>query len=247
MAKSNETGHVKNVANFKTLVNYIESLGATYQPTKVTEQLPALKQLLAEAEANSTELTAIKPVYSKAVDDQITAFAPISKLSTRIGNAYAYVAESEEHTQTVKSLLSAIRGGGGKTATGEKAADAVADGAEPETRSTSQLSYDNRQQNFEELVQTIIANTNYNPAEEELKTAYLKTVSADLKSKTEAVDKAYTPILKARSKRDKTLYNKPNNLYDTVEAIKKYLKSVYGTSSAELKFVNGLTFRKPTK
>jgi hypothetical protein len=239
---ANETGHVKNVANLKTLITYLESLGAEYNPSEPAVQLPALQQLYTEANGSIASLTNVMPAYSTAVDEQEAAFEGLPKLSTKVSNAYKAVA-GEEAAQTVESLKKAINGTKGKSPSGDEAAKLAIDGKEPETRSTSQLSYDNQQQNFEQMVQVVAAHPKYKPNEAELKVASLSTYSALLKTKTQAVDSAYTPVLKARNGRDKVLYLENNGVIDVVKSIKTYLKSVYGPSSPQIKYVNGLQFR----
>ena len=239
---ANETGHVKNVANLKTLVTYLESLGAEYNPSEPAIQLPALQQMHADSSNSITTLTSAMPAYSTAVDVQQEAFDGLPKLSTRVSNAYAAVA-GKEAAETVVSLKKAISGTKGKSPSGEEAAKLAADGKEPETRSTSQRSYDNQQQNFEQMVQTVAANPKYKPNETDLKVASLTTYSAALKTKTEAVDTAYAPVLKARNGRDAVLYTAETGVLDRIKQIKSYLKSVYGPSSPQMKYINGLAFR----
>lgn len=46
MASTNEIGHAINVANFEDLIGFCIGYGATYNPSKASIKIPALKTLL---------------------------------------------------------------------------------------------------------------------------------------------------------------------------------------------------------
>ncbi|TKC01414.1 hypothetical protein [Pedobacter cryotolerans] len=49
MSKVYETGHAKNVANFETLISFVASYGATYNPSRASIQLAALQTKAVDA------------------------------------------------------------------------------------------------------------------------------------------------------------------------------------------------------
>ncbi|HMV91461.1 MAG TPA: hypothetical protein PKA40_17575, partial [Cyclobacteriaceae bacterium] len=59
-----------------------------------------------------------------------------------------------------------------------------------------------------------------------------------------AVINANTALSNARIARDKALYDSPAGLFDNAQAVKVYVKSVYGTKSPQLKQVSALRFSK---
>ena len=82
-----ETGHAKNVANFQTLIAHVKGYGASYNPSKAVIQLPNLVSAADLANASISKLNSYLPNYSNAVAAREEAFAPLSKLSTKIFNS----------------------------------------------------------------------------------------------------------------------------------------------------------------
>jgi len=87
MASTSETGHAKNVANFETLISSVTAFGATYNPSKDTLKPAALQTLLTAAKTSLNTVNVAQSVYSNAVAGREFAFAPLSKLFTRVNNA----------------------------------------------------------------------------------------------------------------------------------------------------------------
>jgi hypothetical protein len=241
MASNSETGHTKNVANLKTLNGYLTSLGAEYNPSKKAIQLPQLTQLHTNAEKALEAIQDAFPAYYAAVDAQEAAYAPLSKLVTRLVRAYKSAIENPAEAQTVISLQKLISGDSKKR---PKPEDEPADGKDP--ISISKKSYDNRHANFQSLIKTMAANPNYNPNEDELKIVNLQIYADEMKTKTEAVDAVATPIVNGRIARNKLLYADITGFVpDTLNAVKNYVISVFGANSPQIRYINTLKFRRP--
>jgi hypothetical protein len=240
MASKSETGHTKNVANLKTLNGYLASLGAQYNPSKKAIQLPQLTQVQTDAENALAAIQDAFPAYYAAVDAQEAAYAPLSKLVTRLVRAYKSAIDNPAEAQTVISLQKLISGGGKKR---PKPEEEPTDGKDP--ISDSKKSYDNRHTNFLSLIKTMAANPNYSPNETELQIATLQTYATELKTKTEAVDAVTTPIINGRIVRNKILYaDNTGFIPATINAVKNYIISVFGASSPQIRHINTLKFRR---
>jgi len=240
MASKSETGHTKNVTNFKSLNVYLDSLGVKYNPSKVSIQLPQLQAQYTAADQSLTAIQDALPAFTDAVDDQEAAFEPLDKLVTRVVRAYKACLENPAEAETVISLQKKINGKG-------KKADPKKEPEEGENDpiSTSQLSYDNRQANFQLLVKTIGANSLYQPNEDELKVTTLQAYANDLKKATEAVDIVAAPIINGRIARNTLLYHVETGLVPaTINAVKNYIISVYGAGSPQIKHINTLKFKE---
>jgi hypothetical protein len=111
--------------------------------------------------------------------------------------------------------------------------------------SVSQQSFDNQVDNFAKLTQTLTAETLYKPNEVELQVATLNTLLTDLKTKNKAVITATAGLSNARIARDKVLYADATGLYDIAQAVKQYIKSLYGASSPQYNQVSGIKFTIP--
>lgn len=243
MASTSETGHAKNVANFETLISFCSGYGASFNPSKAAIKLPALNTLLTDAKTSLTAINTALPASTNAVNAREIVFAPLRTLATKIVNA---VDASDVPKQVVKDVKSIARKLQGRRAT-PKAATVVDDPNTPEdeskkSNSASQMSYDNRIENMEKLIQLLSSQPGYAPNETELQVASLNTLLADMQAKNTAAINALTPVSNARIARNNLLYKKGTGLIDIAGEVKKYVKSVFGASSPQYKQVGGLKF-----
>lgn len=242
MASTSETGHAKNVANSKTLNGYLVSLGAQYNPTKSSITLPQLQVVQSDAEKALAAIQDAFPAFSAAVDEQEAIFKPLDKLVTRMVRAYKASVDNPAEAETAISLQKKINGKGKKTNIKKEPVQ----GEDP--ISTSQLSYDNRQANFQLLVKTMAANPDYKPNETDLQIVTLQALANELKLKTEAVDTAAAPLINGRIARNSLLYNPKTGLVPLViNDVKSYIISVFGAGSPQIKHINTLKFKAPKK
>jgi len=105
------------------------------------------------------------------------------------------------------------------------------------------MSYDNRLDNFDKLIQLLSSIPLYTPNEAELKVASLKNLYTDLKTKNTAVINAITPLSNARISRNETLYKADIGLVDTALDVKTYIKSLFGATSPQYKQISKLEFK----
>jgi len=169
--------------------------------------------------------------YSVAVDEREILFAPkpFSKFITRILNALESSEVTEQKVADAKTITRKLQG----QRTTPKAKKLINDTTDiPATTtlseqehkeiSTSQMSYDNRLDNFAKLVNLLATDTGYNPNEADLKITALNTLLASMKAKNTAVINAITDLSNARINRNKILYLIPTSLYNTQLEAKKY-------------------------
>ena len=244
MASTSETGHAKNVANFNELIAFITGYGATYNPTKSSIKLTALQDLALEAKASIDTVNSALPAYSNAVSAREAAFEPLSKLTTRVMNAVKATDTTQQVDESARTLVRKIQGkrATAKTTEAEKAA-ATAEGKDIKEKSSSQMSYDNRLDNLDKLIQLLSSIPLYTPNEAELKVASLKNLYTDLKTKNTAVINATTTLSNARISRNETLYKADIGLVDTALDVKTYIKSLFGATSPQYKQISKLEFK----
>lgn len=244
MASTSETGHYKNVANFKTLNNYLDSLGNRYNPAQKNIQLSQLVDLQAQAEQVLINIQNAFTAYSAAIDDQQAAFELLNKMVTRLVRAYKSCITNPAEAETAISLQKKIRGS--KQAKIDISKETTPDGKD--TISTSRLSYDNRLDNFQQLIMILAANKDYQPNEPELQVSYQRSLAGALKEKTEAVDLASAPLINNRIARNELLYSPQSGLITvSVKAIKDYIISVFGAGSPQIRYINTLGLRTSIK
>jgi hypothetical protein len=169
----------------------------------------------------------------------------LSKLITRVVNAVASSNVSKQVLADVKTIARKIQGKRGS----DKLPTVVDDPNTPEDESqisisASQMSFDNRIENMDKLIQLLPSQSDYAPNETDLKVATLTTLLGDMKTKNTAVINALTPLSNARIARNTLLYATGTGLVDIAGEVKKYVKSVFGGTSPQYKQVSGLKFTK---
>lgn len=242
MSSTTETGHAKNVATFEDLVSFCTAYGAPYNPSKPALKLAALTAQLTAVNAALQSVKVAKTAYDNATNAREIAFKPLRALATKIVSALAATEAASQTVDDVKSTNNKIQGKRAK-AVAKPDAKALAEGAEPvRTASVSQQSYNKLVDHFAQLVATLTAEPKYLPNEAELKVASLNALLTDLRAKNTAVINTNTALSNARIARDKALYGETTGMLDVAQSVKLYVKSLFGTSSAQYKQVTALQF-----
>lgn len=230
---TNNTGHTNNIANFEFLIVDITAMGDAYNPSRASILLTALNTKLTEAKDAVANLDLLEPAYRIAVDDRELAFAPFAKLITRINSAVKVSGASEEAQKTVLTLVRLLQG---------RRAKAIKIEDTDEHISAAHMSYNERIENFNRLIQLLASIPEYAPNEVELQVATLEALHADLLLKNAAIYQSEIPFKNARIERNKVFYTENTGLVDTALDVKDYVKSVFGTSSPQYKAISGLHF-----
>ena len=110
--------------------------------------------------------------------------------------------------------------------------------------SASQMSFDQRIENLDKLIQLLAAQPAYIPNEPELSVAGLTTTLNTMRTTNTTAVNAYTPVSNARINRNTVLYAEGTGLVDIAGDVKIYVKSVFGATSPQYKQVSGLKFTK---
>jgi hypothetical protein len=119
---------------------------------------------------------------------------------------------------------------------------AEADGKEINQISASQLSYDNRLDNFDKLIKLLASEAEYSPNEADITIEALTSLYNDLYAKNTAVISATVPLNNARISRGQFLYAPLTGVVDISVDVKMYIKSVFGATSPQYKAISGLLF-----
>jgi len=245
MAKTSETGHAKNVANFAQLLAICTSYGAIYQPSNSVIQLQSLGGVLGQAKDCLTSINSVEGIYSNALSTRGMVFNPFRKLVTRIGNAVKSAGVSKQTQDQVAAIIRKLQGRRAtpKLSEEEKQA-AMAAGQEKVEISSSQTSIDNVLENFDKLIKLLASIPEYAPNESELSVAALTALYEDMFAKNAAVINAEIPLSNLRISRNNILYKEITGLVDAAAASKMYIKSVFGATSPQYKQVGSLKFTR---
>ncbi|UOB16422.1 hypothetical protein [Abyssalbus ytuae] len=245
MSKKTETGHAKNVANFAKLVSFCTGYGADYNPSNISITLKALTILYADAQNTVNDLNTALPAYNNAIAAREIAFKPLSKLITRVINGLKATGASPEVKDKAITIARKIQGR--KTSikpTEEKKQKMSEQGKDAKKSSSSRLSFDNRIDNFEKLINILSSIPQYNPNETELQVMSLTKLFEDLRAKNSNATATEIPLSNARLKRNNLLYTSEEGLIDRALKVKAYVKSLYGASSPQYRQISGLEFKR---
>ncbi len=245
MANNSETGHAKNVANFDVLLSMVNGFGALYNPSKLALKPGALAALQAKANDVMDQLNLIHGQYSVAVASRNIAFEPLNKLTTRVLNALRASDVTPQIVDVAQSYVRKIQGKRATpTKTDEEKAALQAEGITVKEVSSSQMSFDNRLDNFDKLVQFLGSLPQYIPNEEELKYDGLTNLQSTLKTTNKLAVEATIKLSNARLLRDELLYKTDTGMVDTALSVKIYAKSLFGATSPQYRQLAGLTFKE---
>lgn len=244
MSSTSETGHAKNVANLDSLISSVTAFGSSYNPSKESIKLTALKALQGAAKDSLNSLYIAQATHSNAVAARENAFEPLSKLSTRIYNSLRATDSTEQVDRSVQAIVRKLQGRRASPRIGEQDKKLLEEqGVEVNQISASQMSYDSRLENLDRLIMLLSNIGEYKPNEVELKSETLRALYDDLKNKNSAVIAASVELSNSRIKRNNILYSKNTGLIDIAFDSKIYIKSVFGATSPQFKQVSKLYFK----
>jgi hypothetical protein len=167
-------------------------------------------------------------------------FAPLSKKITKLYKAYkateGVTTAQLEDFMTIARKLKGTRKVKNATAT---------DTTEEQTHhSISQMSYDQRSNNFDMLIAQLQNTPNYKPNEPEYQIATLQDEKALMLQATQGVADAFVPLNNARSIRNHSMYLSDDNLVDAFNKAKDYLFTILDTKSVQYKAIAKIKFKK---
>lgn len=241
MPPTTETGFASTVANFEQLIQICTSYGNAYNPSKNSIKIDALIAKHTEAKNAISQLNNLIPANIIAINNRIETFSPLNKLVTRILNS---AASSEININFIKDIKTITRKLQGKRAKPIKQTIPIENEEPPQTHSVSQMSFDNRIKNFQQLIELLASEPAYSPNEPELTVASLTTLLNNMKTTNQAVLETDLPVKNARINRNNILYNPQTGLITVANDVKKYIKSLFGAASPQFKYVSKLIFVK---
>jgi len=237
------SGHVKNVANFESLIDLCTVFGTMYNPGSSHIQLPILQTKATEALAVLQATRLAKVNYDDATNAREITFESLKKLSTRIINALKATTATSQKIDDAKAIARKLQGTYKKSPV---AAAPVEGEVTPRTNSVAQQGYGDLLENFTRLVGVIATEPLYLPNEEDLKLPTLNALIVNLKASSTVVTNMEHNYSTARIQRDEMLYAPHTGMVDVALAAKVYIKSCFGATSPQYKQLGGLEFRKLT-
>ena len=239
MPSTSEVGHAKNVANLQKLTEQV-TVYTLYNPPVDNLKVTNLQTLYTTASAKLNEVEDKRNANKNAITVRQSAFENLKSTATKIINHLEILGLPSGTIDQAKSLNRVIQGGQ------KKAVTALEEGKEEtKTVSTSRQSYTQMAENFGILLQLLGTIPTYNPNEDDLKLANLKTYKNSLVSSTQSVDQTEAELNNKLIERDQLLYADGTGLYSIAQNVKKYVKSLYGATSTEYSNVSAIKFTSP--
>lgn len=242
MASTSESGHSRNIFNFEELISRCTGFGTDYNPSNIALLITALIIIHGNADAANLAEIIAKSNLKVAIKNRKLAFKGLKKLCTKIINALEVCGASQPIIDNAKSINYKIQGQ--RIIPIELPPE---DSTEPIPVhiSVSQQSFDSLINNFIKLIQLLTVEPLYIPNEIPLQLASLNAFLGVMETTNTAVIDTETPYYTALIERNRILYRKDTGLVDVALDVKKYVKSVYGTSSPKYKQVSIIKFSRP--
>jgi hypothetical protein len=243
---ASETGHAKNAANFETLLSHCISYADAYKPSRESISIGAMQQKINEINLAFSSLNTATSALSIAIGNRDSAFKPLSKLLTRVLNALKASDTSPATIDSAQSLIKKIQGSRvSAILTDDEKKALEAGGKSSRQHSASQLSFDNRLANLNQLIELLRAIPTYAPNETELTTNSLGQLAENLKTLNTCFINAAALEMSLRTVRNEALYNPTSGVVALAAFVKAYVKSLYGPNSPQFKQISGLRFTLP--
>src|SRR5882757_1303253 len=198
MASKTETGHAKNVANFKTLISFCTGYKAKYNPFRQSLTLKSLKLLAQQAGDALDGVKQSKTTLDNAINARRVQFAGLQKFSTQVVKTFKSADVPKEAKADAAGHQRKIQGARAKAIKTTTATTVAAEAAQVKHISVAQLSFDSVLDNFQELVVTVSSQPAYQPNEAELAADGLQKKVEELNSLNVAVADAITGWSNAR-------------------------------------------------
>jgi hypothetical protein len=234
--------HAKNVETYSRLVEFCTGYGGNYNPGQQNLKLNAMRALLEKAQSSLQDVSLKRLDYKRVTNEREIAFTDLSKLATRI---VLYLSTSGVPDQTVDDARFYSRLIGGRLA--RRREPIPSDEADEKTltaRSLTQRSYVALKDHFTQLVELIKKEAAYKPNEEDLQIASLEAKIDELNATTAKVHKAKAEWSNALIYRNRLIYKGRESLINHGATVKRYVRSVFGNTSAQSVQMAEVSFTK---
>jgi len=227
--------------HYRELIDACIGFGSAYAPAR-----PSIGIMQMENQLN-TVLTAIEqvdfsyPAFDTADGARRDVFAKLPPLATRVLKEAEVCNLPAAVLKHMNEIVRKIRGGRAEQIV-EPGPEATAED-EHKYISVSQRSFNEQIGHFNQLLDLVVTQQAYQPAEEDLSIDSLTAFLTAMKTTNDTARMAYIPLVSAREQRDKLLYTPVTGMMDTALLAKAYVEAMFGAASPQYKRVNHITFR----
>jgi hypothetical protein len=248
MSSTSETGHAKNVANFKKFILVCQGYGTKYNPSKASIKIANMQTRATDAATMIDDLKTLVQTNKTAINNRKAAFKNHKKFATKILNALKATDVSKETKNNATSINKKIQG---VRITEPNTKTKMVDGKQETTDnsiSTSQQSYISVVDHYKDYKKLLDAQAAlYIPNETDLQLTAIATYVNNLDTLNTAADATTVATSNKRIARNHSFYDEEIGMIDTVAAAKDYIASVFTKNSPEYKLASAIQFTQPKK
>jgi hypothetical protein len=217
-----ETGYVRNLANFDSLISKIVGYGVQYKPSKSTIQLDSLESISQNAKLAIANFNNLTLICQNTVAIRELAFNSLYELSK-------YLFDTLKSATTISETETYMLVGSNKT---------IHKGF------PSQQDYDDLLKVFYKIIELLKAMPQYSPERSELQINYLHNFYVSLNAKNEEVKRNNNLLNNASLILNEIMYRESIGLVDITFSVKMYLKIAFGCKSNEYQQIAILKMNK---
>ncbi len=227
--------HIQNVDSFTQVVEFCSGFGGVYNPGQTNLQLPALRKQLEEVRMQIELMKVAKAQLDWLVNERRYVFDQLPRLAARIMRTLEASRASAEMLADARQYVRELVG---------KPKSRPAE--QPASHPHSQLAFASKVDTFIKLIEALQREPLYKPNEPYLQVNNLMAHANGLQQMNNRVDQARTTYRFAIIKRNHLLYLDFYSVSNTLWAVKKYLRAVFGWGSPEYNLVRKYEIVKPT-
>jgi len=241
------SGASSNVSNLKLLNSAILGFGNIYNPINAQISYTALQSTYVHGQSAINAVDIALAANTNAKNTRSKSFGSLSKLMTRIGNAFKSIITDESARTQIRSMILLIQKGRVNPKKTKPAVNAITEDPAPAQGSISHKSgYEKQLDNFSKLIQFLASFPTYKPNEADLSVAGLTAWYNELALNCQAVIDTQTNLDKSRRDRENVIYQPVTGLVQLGNDSKSYIKSVFGAGSLEYRQISKIKFTSST-
>ncbi len=235
-----ETGHPKNVANLLKYIQYLQTLGASYNPANTSITLSAITTVHTTADTKQTLVKTSEDNWKNLTNLREIAFEPLNAFTVQL---FSILKTTDASEQTLVDFLFLVNKMRGSDNASTKTANAkttptnnnTESTSQEQTKSTSQQSFDQKIEHFSKMILILSGVTSYTPNEVQFQLASLNTQLSNLTTLNTNANNAKTQLTSARIDRNTYFYAPNTGWLDLIKKSKEYIGAIFGKQSQQYK------------
>ena len=236
--------NVNTMQSFEKLIGICTGYGGKYNPGRQNLRIESMSNQLEEVRQALEQVKAARTAYDNQVNRRKQKFDQLPRLVSSVMRTLEASGASPEKLDDARQFVRMISG----RASASRPPVPSDQAQEVKTRrSTQPLGYVNLADSFSKFVQAVSTEPLYQPQEPELSPGGLLALWQELTQLNSYVMQARNQWKNSCIARNFVMYKKPMSMTETANAVKKYVRAIYGLDSEQYGQVKSLNFIKLKK